>query len=151
MTNVLIVEDNRIDARLISHALNKVKDWTLQSTIVDDGEKAIHYLLGEDEYSGAAKPDLVILDLNLPKRDGTEVLETIRRLEDYKDMRVFILSSNSIDLSMDEVRRAQLEADAYFVKPFEVGSFSEIAHGIHARYMAMQNGCDVGLARRAAG
>jgi two-component system, chemotaxis family, response regulator Rcp1 len=136
---ILIVEDNRIDARLIVHALDKVKEWALRTNIVDDGEKAIQYLLRVDGYLDAAHPDLIILDLNLPKRDGTEVLRVIRESAGHKELPVFILSSSPIDVIEEQVRNAKLAADACFTKPYEVGNFLDIAREIHSRYLAIQS------------
>lgn len=136
--NILIVEDNRIDARLITHAIKQVQDWVSRSVIIEDGEKAIGYLLGEGEYGNEPKPDLMILDLNLPKRDGTEVLRAIRENDRYRNLPVFILSSSPLDISERQVRTANLQADGYFVKPFEVGNYFGIAQQIYERYLSIQ-------------
>jgi DNA-binding response OmpR family regulator len=137
--DILIVEDNRIDARLIVHALDKVKEWALRTSIVDDGEKAIQYLRREDAYMDATHPDLIILDLNLPKHNGTEVLRVVRESAYHKELPVFILSSSPIDMIEEQVRNSKLLADACFTKPYEVGNFFNIAREIHSRYLAIQS------------
>jgi DNA-binding response OmpR family regulator len=132
--HVLIVEDNRIDARLINHALLRVPDWRLEIAVVDDGDKAVRYLRREHPYERAALPDLVLLDLNLPKREGAEVLQIIRSSATLSRMRVFVLSSSPLDVIEEQIRCAHVKADAYLTKPFDIGSFSEMALEIKRLY-----------------
>jgi CheY-like chemotaxis protein len=134
VVNVLIVEDNRIDARLISHALKQIKDWELSLLVIEDGEQAITHLLNEPA------PDLVILDLNLPGRDGTEILRAIRKADRHKDLPVFVLSSAPHFMGEDQIRKARTRADAYFAKPFEVGTFFDVARGIYKRFLEIKMG-----------
>ncbi len=132
--NILIVEDNRIDARLISHALKKIKEWTPSLLVIDDGEKAIRH------FHENPAPDLVLLDLNLPGRDGTEVLGAIRAADQHKELPVFVLSSAPQFVGEDQIRKAKVSADAYFVKPFEIGTFFDIARGIYDRFTELKMG-----------
>lgn len=137
--NILIVEDNRIDARLITHAFKQLKTWVSQTVVIEDGETAIVHLLGDGQHTPMDRPDLVILDLNLPRRDGTEVLRAIRESERYRGLPVFILSSSPLDISEQQVRTANLQADGYFVKPFEVGTFLGIARQIYERFVSIRS------------
>jgi CheY-like chemotaxis protein len=133
-TKILLVEDNKIDARLTRQAIQKLADWPSSIDIVDDGEKAIKFLRREQAYIAAEKPDLVILDLNLPKCDGAEVLQMIRSSIDLQDLLVFIFSSTPVDLAEDRMYNAHVKADRYFEKPHDVGSYFSIASQIKDSY-----------------
>jgi len=97
--------------------------WPVKLTVAEDGEKAIHYLLGKGVYACAPRPDLVILDLNLPKYSGTEVLKVIRESSALRHTRVFILSSSPEDVIRNTVHNARVEADGYFTKPPDLDEF----------------------------
>ena len=75
LTRILLAEDNPLDVRLIRYALQQEQKWLTEVVIAEDGEKAIHYLMQQNSSVNGTNPDLVILDLNLPKMDGTEVLQ----------------------------------------------------------------------------
>src|SRR5689334_13887241 len=90
-TYILMAEDNPVDAKLLRLAFDEVGDWSVELTVVEDGEKAIQ-LLGERSRNGETVPDLVILDLNLPRRDGTEVLHAIRSCAELSSLPVAVLS-----------------------------------------------------------
>jgi len=91
--------------------------------VIEDGDRAIQYLTQQDPFAQAGNPDLVILDLNLPKRDGTEVLRTIRSTERLEELPVVILSSSPADVTEGVVERANLNADCYLMKPADVDDF----------------------------
>jgi two-component system, chemotaxis family, response regulator Rcp1 len=129
-TRVLVVEDNPVDVRLLRYALEKQREWPTEMTVAEDGEKAIHLL--EQSVSRATRPDFVILDLNLPKRDGTEVLRWIRSTEGLRSLRVAVVSSSPVDVSRDKMSGAKVEADCYFVKPMDVESFIGLAKQLHS-------------------
>jgi CheY-like chemotaxis protein len=133
-TNILLVEDNKIDARLMRHAFQNIANWPSSIHVVDDGEKAIKFLRRESVYEEAVKPDLIVLDLNLPKYDGTEVLKMIRASEDLRHLLVFIFSSSPVDIAEDRVESADVKADRYFEKPNEVGTYLAIATQIGEDY-----------------
>lgn len=133
-TRILLVEDNKIDARLTRQAIQKMTGWPSTLEIVDDGEKAIKFLGRQNTYTAAVKPDLIILDLNLPKCDGTEVLRYIRATEDLRNLLVFIFSSSPVDVAHDRMSGAQVKADSYFEKPNEVGTYFSIAEQIRETY-----------------
>ncbi len=120
---VLVVEDNPGDARIVRYALAEADAWPVKMTVAEDGEKAIHYLQGKGAYASALPPDLVILDLNLPKYSGTEVLKVIRESEALRRTRVFILSSSPEDVIRNTVHTAHVEADGYFTKPPDLDEF----------------------------
>jgi CheY-like chemotaxis protein len=91
LTRILLAEDNLHDVRLIRYALQQEQDWLTEVVVAENGEKAIHYLIEQVSSANATKPDLVILDLNLPKMDGTEVLQVIRTTEGLHSLPVVIV------------------------------------------------------------
>ena len=133
-TRILLVEDNKIDARLTRHALQQMTDWPSTIDVVEDGEKALSFLRREQPYASADKPDLVILDLNLPKCDGTEVLQYIRASEELRNLLVFIFSSSPVDVAEDRMSSARVKADSYFEKPSQVSTYFSIAAQIKENY-----------------
>lgn len=131
LTRVLVVEDNDVDAKLVRFALQGVKDWPLSVDRVADGEQAIQYLYGEGKFAGHQPPDLVVLDLNLPKCDGTEVLRIIRGHPDLKNLRVIVLSSSPKDAIEERVRDAAVQPDCYFTKPVGLDEFLALGTTMH--------------------
>jgi chemotaxis family two-component system response regulator Rcp1 len=128
-TRVLLVEDNPMDARLIRYAMQQQEGWEIETVLAEDGEKAINMLL-----EGASTPDLIVLDLNLPKRDGTEVLQVIRGSEGLKGLPVAVLSSSPMDVIRGKVNGAKVEADCYFTKPMDIDSFVVMAKELRVCY-----------------
>ena len=120
---ILVVEDNPADARMMRYALQQESTWHTEMVVVEDGDRAIQYLTEQSFLGQATRPDLVVLDLNLPKRDGTEVLQAIRTTEGLEKLPVVILSSSPEDVSERVVQRANLEADYYLMKPADVDDF----------------------------
>ena len=133
--NILLVEDNKIDARLTRHAIEQISDWPSTVEVVDDGEKAIQFLLRQRSYAQVGRPDMIILDLNLPKYDGTEVLQVIRKSEDLQHLLVFIFSSSPADVAEERMQSAKVRADRYFEKPSEMGSYFSIANAMRETYI----------------
>src|SRR5437763_12956717 len=103
-TRVLLIEDNPVDVYMVQCALQRELDWTTETTVADDGEKAIELLLEHSSPSMRQWPDLVILDLNLPKRDGVEVLQVIRTTTGLRSLPVVILSSSPMDVMKRKVK-----------------------------------------------
>ena len=137
---VLVVEDNPGDVRLVRYALAEADSWPVKLTVAEDGEKAINYLHQKGSFKLAERPDLVILDLNLPKCSGTEVLKVIRETEALKDIRVVILSSSPEDVIRNTVLNADVEPDCYFTKPPDFDEF--LALGRKIRGCFEKRGCD---------
>jgi chemotaxis family two-component system response regulator Rcp1 len=127
ITRILLIEDNKIDARLTSQALQQMTDWPSKIEVVDDGDKALKFLRRENAYAEADEPDVVILDLNLPKRDGAEVLQFIRTSESLQNVMVFIFSSSPADVAQDRLSGAHIRADSYFEKPDALRTYLSIA------------------------
>jgi two-component system, chemotaxis family, response regulator Rcp1 len=134
-TNLLLVEDNPIDVRLMRYALQQEQTWATQITVAEDGEKAINLLLAVAASTWElGRPDFVILDLNLPRRDGTEVLQTIRSMKELQDLPVAIVSSSPMDVIRGKVSTANVSANCYFTKPMDVDSFLALGKELHHCY-----------------
>ena len=123
---ILLVEDNPIDVRLMLYALRQQEDWLKEIVVIEDGEKAIRYLLDQNSSANPTNPDVVMLDLHLPKRDGTEVLQIIRATEGLRDLPVIVLSSSPVDITEAIVRRANVDATCYITKPANLEEFLRI-------------------------
>ena len=118
--DVLLVEDDPGDILMTQEAFefNKVGN-TLH--VVRDGEQALDYLYRRGDYCDAVRPDLILLDLNLPKYDGRQVLEQIKSDPDLTDIPVVILTTSSAE--KDFVRSYKLHANAYVTKPVDLDQF----------------------------
>lgn len=120
---VLLVEDNPGDVRLTEEALQDGKiDNTLY--VVHDGVEAVDFLLQQGSYTDAPRPDLVLLDLNLPRKNGDEVLEEIRQYRELKTIPVIVLTGSKAQ--EDVVRSYELCANAYLTKPVDPMAFIEV-------------------------
>jgi two-component system response regulator len=119
---VLLVEDDPGDVLLTVEAFehNKVNN-TL--SVVNDGEQAMAFLRREGEYADAPRPDLILLDLNLPRKDGREVLGEIKADDDLRSIPVVVLTTSEAD--EDILRSYHLHANAYVTKPVDFESFIE--------------------------
>ena len=120
---ILLIEDNAADARLVQEALAENK-LLLDVQIAPDGEQAMARLLRQGEYRDTPRPDLILLDLNLPGMDGKEVLHQIKHHPDLKRIPVVILSTSNAD--RDIVQTYNLSANAYVVKPLDFEQFMHI-------------------------
>ena len=124
---ILLVEDSETDAELTLEALKQGK---LQNTVnyVKDGEEALRYLRKEGEFVDALRPDLILLDLNMPRVDGREVLRQIRDDENLNVIPVVVLTTSSHD--KDILETYGLAANSYIVKPVNLKSFFEVVKEI---------------------
>ena len=123
ITEILLVEDSLGAVRLMEEALQESQEPTHLS-VVRDGEEALSFLRQEDEYANAVRPDLILLDLNLPKKDGFEVLAEIRQDAQLKDIPVIVLTSSANPL---DVRRAyDLCANCCITKPLHLEQFFKL-------------------------
>ena len=116
---ILLVEDNPADVRLTREALKEALTPS-RLHVAEDGVKAMSFLRGE-EGRKQPKPDLILLDLNLPRKDGREVLDEIKRDETLKHIPVVILTTSQAEL--DILRSYQLRANAYITKPVDLDQF----------------------------
>ncbi|MBN2714988.1 MAG: response regulator [Deltaproteobacteria bacterium] len=125
--DILLIEDNPGDARLAKEAL---KDSKMRNSLahVEDGEEAMKYLRREGQYSNIRRPDLILLDLNLPKKDGREVLAEIKEDADLKTIPVVILTTSS-DCD-DIIKSYNLHANCYITKPIDLEQFVAVVRSI---------------------
>ncbi|MBI5461874.1 MAG: response regulator [Gammaproteobacteria bacterium] len=117
---ILLVEDNPGDVRLTQEALKEGKVRN-RLQVVGDGVEAMEYLRREGQYADAVRPDLVLLDLNLPRKDGREVLAEIKQDALLKVIPVVVLTTSSAE--EDVLRSYNLHANCYIVKPVDLDQF----------------------------
>jgi len=134
---ILVVEDNRVDATIVRYALEGQKDWPVELQFVQDGEEAIHYLEKRYKYAQVGTPDLVILDLNLPKRDGVEVLRAMRDHPLLTSVKVIVLSSSPVDVIERRVRSVDIQPDRCFTKPIGLDEVIELGEKIRHCYVSI--------------
>jgi chemotaxis family two-component system response regulator Rcp1 len=127
MTRILLVEDNRADALLIQEALNQVTEGHTVD-LVTDGEQAIAHLRG-----GGARPDLVLLDLNLPRKDGREVLAEVKADADLAEIPIIIMTTSSAPPDISFAYRHH--ANSYVRKPLGMDRLVEAATAIRDFWM----------------
>lgn len=125
--DILLVEDNPADARLTVEAL---KDAKIQNrmNIVEDGAEALAYLRREGKHSEALSPDLVLLDLNLPGKDGREVLAEIKADSKLRRIPVVVLTTSQAE--EDIVRSYDLHANCYITKPVNLDQFVSVVKSV---------------------
>ena len=125
--DILLVEDNPGDVRLTIEAL---KDGKVRNrlSVVQDGVEALAFLRREGKYAGAPRPDLILLDLNLPKKDGRAVLSEIKADEHLKRIPVVVLTTSSSE--QDILKTYELHANCYITKPVDLEQFIEVVKGI---------------------
>jgi chemotaxis family two-component system response regulator Rcp1 len=122
---ILLVDDNAGDVYLFQKALKEVQvtcDWT----VLDDGAKALAFVRGEGTYADIPVPDLVVLDLNLPKIEGVQVLAAIRRTPRLATVPVVVTSSSQ--LFRDQAETARLGIECYLPKPPDFEGFMQIGN-----------------------
>jgi len=124
---ILLVEDNPGDVDLAREALETGKVHNTLS-VVGDGEAAMAFLRRQGKYAGAPRPDLVLLDLNLPKKDGREVLNEIKSDEDLKRIPVVILTTSRAE--EDILKTYNLHANCFITKPIELNDFIKVVQAI---------------------
>lgn len=126
-SNILLVEDNPADSWLFREAM-KMNAWNINLHVVTDGEQAIHYLKGLDSQSQSIKPDLILLDLNLPRKDGRQVLADIKSDSNLRGIPVIILTTSS---DSRDVRMAyDMSASCFIHKPVELEQFCAMVERI---------------------
>ena len=125
--NILLVEDSPGDVELTREALSNGRT-PHQLWVTCDGEEALHFLNKQGKYSDCKTPDLILLDLNMPRKDGMEVLNEIRNSERLKSIPVIILTTSNSEL--DVFKSYDHYANAYFVKPVDLHEFFEVIRAI---------------------
>jgi two-component system, chemotaxis family, response regulator Rcp1 len=140
---VLLVEDNPSDVRLTREAMSEGK-VSINLAVVTDGEQAVSYLLRQGKYQGARRPDLILLDLNLPKKDGREVLREIKAIDSLRRIPVVVLTTSQAE--EDICRSYDLQANCFITKPDNLDDFFDVIRQIEQFWLTI-----VSLPQRAVG
>lgn len=129
---ILLVEDSPSDTELTLEAL---KDFKVRNhvSVVEDGVQALQFLRRQGPYAGAPRPDLIMLDLNLPRKDGREVLAEIKSDEHLKSIPIVVLTTSRAD--QDILRAYQLNANCYINKPVDFNQFLEVVRSIESFWL----------------
>ena len=120
MFEILLVEDNPGDVLLTQEAFREGR-LSHRLSVVEDGDEALRFLRGEGPYAGAPVPDLILLDLNLPRNDGRELLGEIKQDVRLRHIPVIILTTS--DAEQDVWRAYKLHANCYLTKPIRMDEF----------------------------
>jgi len=131
---ILLVEDNAADVRLTRETLKEEK-LNNNLHVVSDGVEAMAYLRRQGRYAQAARPDLILLDLNLPKKDGREVLKEIKEDENLRIIPVVVLTVSKAE--EDVLRSYNLHANCYITKPLDLGQFSRVVKSVQDFWMTI--------------
>lgn len=147
LLEILLVEDNPADVRFLNEVLKEAR-LANRITALPDGDAALRYLRGQGECSGAVKPDLVLLDLNLPKLPGGEVLRAMKGDKALRGIPVVVLTTSEEE---SEISRCYAEgANCYIVKPVDFKSFMGIVSAIEEFWFSVVKLNDSAKTRRAA-
>ena len=124
---ILLVEDNEGDIRLTKEAFRESMVWN-HMNIVRDGAEALAFLRREGKYTEAIRPGIILLDLNLPKRSGIEVLEEIKRDDELKHIPVVVLTSSQAE--QDILNSYNFHANCFITKPLDLEQFLQVVQSI---------------------
>jgi two-component system, chemotaxis family, response regulator Rcp1 len=132
--DILLVEDNPGDVRLTIEAL---KDAKVRNTlcVAEDGAEAMAFLRRQGKYADAVRPDLILLDLNLPKKDGREVLKEIKEDDDLKSIPVVVLTTSKAE--EDIIKTYSYHANCYISKPIDLDQFMKVVKAIQDFWLSI--------------
>jgi CheY-like chemotaxis protein len=131
---ILLVEDDPGDTLITTEALQRSR-VTNNLNCVANGEEALAYLRRDGDYADAVRPDLVLLDLNLPRRDGREVLAEVKADESLRRIPVVVLTTSQAE--EDILRSYDLHANAYVTKPVDFDRFVDVVRSIDEFYFTI--------------
>jgi chemotaxis family two-component system response regulator Rcp1 len=131
---ILMVEDNPGDVRLTREALKGAKMWA-QVHVVEDGVAALDYLYRRPPYESALRPDLILLDLNLPRMDGREVLAIVKGDPALRLIPIVVLTTSQAE--EDVLRAYHLNANCYVTKPVDLHQFNRIVQAIEQFWLTV--------------
>jgi two-component system, chemotaxis family, response regulator Rcp1 len=131
---ILLVEDNPGDERLTREALKEGKVYS-NLHWVKDGVEAMEFLRRQGKYSGVPRPDIILLDLNLPKKDGREVLQDIKNDNELKRIPVVVLTTSKAE--EDVLRTYNLHANCYVTKPVDLEKFIVVVKSIDVFWLTV--------------
>ena len=132
--DILLVEDNPGDVLLVQEAVAET-GLAYNIHVVRDGVEAMEYLRKEGKYADVLRPDLVLLDLNLPRKSGREVLAEIKSDENLRSIPVVILTASALE--MDVVKAYHEYANCFIIKPINLDQFIKVAQAIQEFWFAM--------------
>ncbi|MDP4176452.1 MAG: response regulator [Bacteroidota bacterium] len=121
--NILLVDDSKVTTMIIGEIIRK-KEGDFKLTVLTDGEKAMDFLYQNGPYQHAEPPELIILDLNLPKKNGFEVLSEIKHDKKLKKIKVVMFTSS--EQEFDKYNAMKLGATDFFVKPYDYAQYEKI-------------------------
>lgn len=124
---LLLVEDSRADARLIMEVFKEEK-VDVDIEVVRDGEQAMDFLYKRGSFSNVATPNLILLDLNLPKKDGREVLEEVKKNTELSSIPIIILTTSQSE--EDVIKSYKLHASCYVTKPIDLEHFVKVIRSL---------------------
>ena len=131
---ILLVEDSPGDARLTIEALKEAKVLN-HISIAEDGVEAMAFLRQEGEHAGAPRPDLILLDLNLPRKDGREVLAEVKADKSLALIPVVVLTTSQAE--QDIAKSYQLHANCYITKPVDLDQFMEVIKAVESFWLTV--------------
>jgi two-component system, chemotaxis family, response regulator Rcp1 len=132
--DILLVEDNEADVRLTQEVLQESKIHN-NLIVANDGAEALRCLRKEGKFQGTGRPDLILLDLNLPIKDGREVLAQIKADPDFKTIPVVILTTSKAE--EDILKTYNLHANCYITKPVDLEQFVTVVNYIEDFWLAI--------------
>ena len=121
--NILSVEDNEPDFALLNKALSRIEGMELKIKHISNGEIALNYIFKKGEFKDVPTPDLIILDINLPKISGIEILKAIKRSLNYKSIPVIMFSTSNLEEDIQKSYNAN--ANSYVIKSFDITTLSK--------------------------
>jgi CheY-like chemotaxis protein len=133
-TEILLVEDNPGDVRLTKEALREGKIYN-NLHWVQDGVEALEFLRRQGKHADAPRPDIILLDLNLPRKDGREVLLEIKGDEKLRQIPIVILTTSKAE--EDVLRSYHLHANCYITKPVDLGKFIDVVKAIDVFWLTV--------------
>jgi CheY-like chemotaxis protein len=131
---ILLVEDNPGDVRLTQEALKEGKMLNILN-VVGDGAQALAYLRQEEQYTEAKRPDVILLDLNLPKKNGREVLVEVKSDANLKRIPVVVLTTSQDEI--DILKSYDLHANAYITKPVDLDQFVKVVQSFEDFWLSI--------------
>jgi two-component system, chemotaxis family, response regulator Rcp1 len=132
--DILLVEDNPADVRLTVEALKEAK-ISNHLFVARDGREALNWLRGKEDFSDPLRPDIILLDLNLPKKDGREVLAEIKNDPQLKRIPVVVLTTSKAH--EDIARSYDLHANCFITKPVDFDKFIEVVKSIEDFWLSV--------------
>lgn len=124
---ILVVDDDPGDVLMIEEALAD-SDVDKVIDVVSDGEEAMEFLRAEGRHENARRPDMILLDLNMPRMDGRQVLGAVKQDEDLRTIPIVVLTTSNADT--DIVGSYTLQANAYVTKPIDLDDFNDVVRRI---------------------